>query len=139
MEYILLLLFSFTLLYGITDVKLKKYLSSVDRTSAHLENLIFDGYFEEAKSFSKLANAKYKNNADILCSTGKLYAEEKDLDKAKTFFQRALDVDKTHEMSKDQLGLIADQEAALENKDIQDLLELLSDKGLDFLLNIWYN
>ncbi|MDF1877490.1 hypothetical protein JHD47_06635 [Sulfurimonas sp. SAG-AH-194-L11] len=134
MKVFIFLLISTTLLFSSIDTKLKKDLSSANRASTQLENLIDAGDLEAAEKFEKLVNAKYTNNADILCWTGKLYFEKKDLELAKIYFRSALDIDPTHEISKMQLELIQEQEDAHENKDVETLLELLSDKGLDFLL-----
>lgn len=132
MRYLVVLLFSFTLLFGITGAE--KHLSSKDRASSHLENLIFDGEFDKAEEFAKLANEKYEGSADLLCWTGKVYFEKKDLDTAKFYFLQALDINPTHDMAKMQQELIQEQEDALENKDVESLLGFIQDKGLDFLM-----
>lgn len=134
MKLLLILLFSVSLLLGATTAKLNKYLSSQDRAEVHLENLFEAGELEEAKSFLVLANKKYKNNADILCWSGKIYADLNDLETAKKYFILSLNVDPTHPIAKIQLELIKEQEAAHENEDMAKVMGFLSDKGLDFLM-----
>lgn len=132
MKVFLLLLLSFTLLFSQNNFV--KHLKDEDRASTYLENLIFDGEFDKAEEFAEIANDKFANSADLLCWTGKVYFEKKDLKTAKSYLLQALDVNPTHEMAKLQRELIDEQEAAQTNEDVKNLLELLGDKGLDFLL-----
>jgi len=114
--------------------KIQKELSSADRAGVYLENLFESGELENAKKFLKLANAKYKKDADILCWSGKVYADLNNLEMAKKYFIRALDIEPTHHIARIQLELIKEQEAAHENEDVAEVMGFLSDKGLDFLM-----
>lgn len=134
MKILLILFFSITLLFGAIDTNLQKQLSSADRAGVYLENLFEAGELEEAKSFLQLANAKYHNDADILCWSGKVYADLNNLEMAKKYFIRALDIDPTHHLARIQLELIKEQEAAHTNEDMDEVMGFLSDKGLDFLM-----
>jgi len=134
MKIILLFFLSISLLFSLDQSEIENNLVDSNHAETFLQILIEDGDFEEAGEFFNLANTKFKNNPVLLCWNGKLHTELKDLDTAKVYFLKALDINPTHELSKIQLELIEEQENAHENKDISDLMDFINDKGLDFLM-----
>jgi len=132
---VFLLFFFFTIfLFANTDKIFEKQLSSQNRAEIYLENLVFDGEFSKAEKFLVIANKKYPNNANLLCWSGKLYIEKKELELAKNYFLKVLALDPINEIAKLQLELIEEQENIKENKNIEQLLNFIEDKGLDFLM-----
>ncbi len=132
MKYFTLLLLSVALLFGATQTQ--KALSSKGRAEVRLQNLVEDGEFKKAKEFTRLAVAKYGDNAELLRWGGQLYKELNDLDEAKRFFLLAMQIDPNNEIVRMHLESIESQESASENKDVEGLIEFINDKGLDFLM-----
>jgi len=134
MRFFLFFFFFTVLLFANANNIFEKQLSSKNRAETYLENLIFDGEFDKAEKFSIIANKKYPSNANLLCWSGKLYIEKKDLELAKKYFLQVLALDPVNEIAKLQLELIEEQESIKENKNIEQLLSFIEDKGLDFLM-----
>lgn len=134
MKYFFILFITVGIFFSSLNADMTKQLSSQDRAETFLQNLVDAGEFEKAKIFAKMANEKYKNNTTLLCWSGKAYFDSKDIETAKKYYLRAIDIDPTHPLAKIQLELIDEQENAGENKDISDVLDFLSDKGIDFLM-----
>jgi len=116
------------------NTNLDKYLSSQDRAEVHLEELVSGGYLDKAKVFSKHANSQYPNNETLLCWSGKLYIEVKDLDKAEQYFMKVLALDPTHEIAQMQLKQIKENKKINSNDVVKKLLAYIYDKGSDFLM-----
>jgi len=134
MRHLFLLFFSFSLLFSWNQAKVDKSLTSLDRSQIYAQNLIKKGWFDDADKFLLLARKKYINDFELLYWSGELYLEKGKLDKSEKYFRQALTLNPNHENSKDKIELISEQNSAKENKDVGTILDILSDKGLDFIM-----
>jgi len=134
MRYFVLLLTLVSILFSLEISKINKELSNEQRAEVFAQNMVEEGYFDDAIEFLEQANKKYKNNAELLRWSGQVYLEKNDLETAKKYFIQVLSIEPTNEIAAMQINLIDKQEEAKANKNIETLLELLSDKGLDFIM-----
>jgi tetratricopeptide (TPR) repeat protein len=127
---ILLFLFSFSFAQNFD-----KYLKSERRASIGLQKLVDnEGDYKKAVEFSKLAIKKYPKSIMIRQYRAKALYLTKNLDEAKILFIKILEEDPTNDIAADFIKKIEKQEEAHKNKDLEDILEYIADKGLDFLL-----
>jgi len=134
MRFFLLFLFLLTSLYSWNEAKAEKSLRSLDRAQTYSQNLIKKGFFEDADRFLALARKKYKNDSELFYWSGELYLEKAELEKSNKYFRLSLKFDPKNVQAKKKIKLIEEQIDAEENKDVLAVLEILSDKGLDFIM-----
>lgn len=129
---LLILTLTFSLLCA--DASFEKALSSEIKAEVYAQNLLDGGYEKETNEFLIQALERYPENATLLMFRGTALFNLKDLENAKKYFMMVLDKDSTNEQASKFIGLIEDQEEAKENKAVGNLIEYLSDKGLDFIM-----
>jgi len=134
MRYLFIFILFTTLLFGLSEQKIQKELSSQARAEVFLQNKIEGGYYKDAEKFFLNAIAKYDKNSEILRWGGELYLQTNRLEDAKKYFVESLALDPSNEICSTKIQQIESQEEAQENKDVGKLLDLLWDKGLDFLM-----
>ena len=134
MRYIFLLISLQVLLFGLSEQKIKKELSSQTRAEVFLQNKIEGGYYQDAEVFFQNAQKKYSKDSELLRWGGELYLQTNNLDKAKRYFVESLALDPSNEICSTKIQQIEAQKKAQENKDVGKLLDILWDKGLDFLM-----
>ncbi|MGE0738959.1 hypothetical protein [Sulfurimonas sp.] len=100
-----------------------------------LRNLVEDaGDYKKAVKFSQEAQEKYPNSILIMELRGKALYLTHDLTNAKILFMKILEIDPTNDIATDFINKILSQEEAQKNKDLQEAIDYITDKGLDFLL-----
>lgn len=134
MRYFFILLFFVNTLLAMSSEQIEKQLSSQARAEVFLQNKIEGGYYKDAEEFFKEAIKKYDQNSELLRWGGELYLQTNRLEEAKKYFVESLALDPSNEICSMKIKQIADQEDAQENKDVGKLIDMLWDKGLDFLM-----
>lgn len=110
-----------------------KYLKSQDRAEVYAQNLLESGEYQKAKKFLFMAKEKYPKSESLWMFSATTAYELKNFDEAKIYFIRTLEINPKNEQAAHFKNLIDQQERALQNSDIENLFEYLSDKGVDFL------
>lgn len=132
MKIILVFLFIISSLFGFDY---DKYLKSEIRAQVKLQKLVEDeGNYKEASNFGKLAYNIYEQNLFITSYYAKAIYLTGNLEESKILFMKILSVDPTNDIASEFVKKIEEQEAAKTNKDLENTLNYLSDKGLDFLM-----
>ena len=131
---LLFLLLSLTILVFADEAKMLKALNSEIRSEVYAQNLVDGGYYEDAQTFLITAREKYPESAALLMFSGRTAYELNNLEEAKKFYVRSLQLEPNNEQATEFVKLIEQQEEAKENKSLSQLFEYLSDKGLDFLM-----
>ena len=112
-----------------------KYLKSETRAQIKIQKLVDDeGDYKKALKFGQLALDKYKENLFVMSYHAKAMYLTGDLENSKIVFMKVLSLDPTNDIAAEFIQKIEEQEAAQTNKDLEDTLGYLSDKGLDFLM-----
>ena len=129
---LILLILSFS---NLSAFDYDKYLKSETRAKIKTQKLVDDaGDYIEAIKFSQKALELYPNSVMIQQYRAKAFYLSNDLEDAKTLFMHILEIDPTNDIAADFISKIEGQEEAQKNKDLEEVLEYLADKGLDFLL-----
>jgi tetratricopeptide (TPR) repeat protein len=134
MKLLLLLALLATSLFSYDLQKAEKSLLSLDRAEVYASRLVQRNELDDATRFIKEARKKYKNSFQLLYWNGELYLEEGKLDLAEKCFRQALVLKKNNKLAKQKIEYIQEQKEAKENSDVADLLAVVNDKGLDFLM-----
>jgi hypothetical protein len=132
----LLLLFAlFTAsLFSYDLQKAEKSLLSLNRAEVYAARLVQRNELDDASRFIKEARKKYKNSFQLLYWNGELYLEKGELDLAEKYFRQALVLKKNNKLAKQKIEYIQEQKEAKENSNVADLMAIVNDKGLDFLM-----
>ena len=134
MRVCLLFLLLFSSLFSYDKVKATKSLASLGRAEVYVATLVQRNELEDATSFLKEVHKKYKDSFELLYWQGELHLEKGELDLAESYFRQALVLKKNHELTRKKIEYIQEQKEAKENDNIEDLMGLVKDKGLDFLM-----
>ncbi|MBF0266592.1 MAG: hypothetical protein HQL46_15120 [Gammaproteobacteria bacterium] len=129
----IVLILSFSSSYASFDYN--KYLKSETRAQVKLQKLVEDaGDYPEAVKFGKMGYKKYNSNIFIMSYYAKAMYLNGDLDNSKIIFMKVLSKEPSNDIASEFIKKIEEQEAAKTNKDLEETLGYLSDKGLDFLM-----
>lgn len=116
------------------DVKATRSLSSLERAEVYVATLVQRNELEDATLFLKEVRKKYKESFELLYWQGQLHLEQGELSLAERYFRQALVLKKNHELTRKKIEYIQEQKEAKENNSIKELLSIINDKGLDFLM-----
>ena len=112
-----------------------KYLKSQLRSEIKIQKLVNDeGDYAKALKFSKVALAKYQDSLMIQLYRAKALYLTNELHQAKVLFIKILEKDPTNDIATGFITKIEEQEEANKNKDLESILDYMSDKGFDFLM-----
>jgi len=129
---LILLVFSFTSLLALDY---NKYLKSQTRAEIMTQKLVDDiGDYEEAVEFSQSAIYLYPESLMISQYRAKALYLVNNLEESKQLFIHILEIDPSNDVAADFIVKIEAQEEAQKNKDLEEVLGYLSDKGLDFVM-----
>lgn len=134
MKVFLLFMLLFSSLLSYDEIKTTKSLSSLGRAEVYVATLVQRNELEDATLFLKEVRKKYKESFELLYWQGQLYLEKGELNLAESYFRQALVLKKNHELTRKKIEYIQEQKEAKENSSIEELLSLVNDKGLDFLM-----
>lgn len=116
------------------NTSLEKHLKSEIRAEVYAQNLIEGGYNTKAHTFIEKALLKYKKNEALLMFNATSLYHLKKLQEAKNYFKLTLEVNPSNEQASKFIELINAQENSKQNHVISNVIDYLSDKGLDFIM-----
>ena len=134
MKILVLFVLLISSLLSYDEEKATKFLSSLGRAEVYVATLVQRNELKEATRFLQEVLKKYKESFELLYWQGELHLENGELDLAESYFRQALVLKKNHELTRKKIEYIQEQKEAKENNSIEELLSLVNDKGLDFLM-----
>lgn len=134
MRFIILLFFLFQIILH-AQLDERQALQEQIKSEVYAQEYLYrKGFYRETIAFADKALMFYPDSVALLFAKSSAYYELKDLENAKKYALLTITKDPNNEIVASFMNKIEAQENAKENKAIKEVLNYLSDKGLDFLL-----